>query len=97
MDQADRNAGSWSAAVLALLAGPAGILADESGSIPWLPSATFWPKALVLLLAAVALGYGIRRARRSPRWVGFLIIFVNGPIVGLYGFLLVFFGLGGSR
>ena len=97
MNQAESDVGSWLRAALGLVAGPAVVLAHESGSIPWLPPATFWPTAVVVLVAMVALGFGIRSARRSPRWVGFLIIFVNGPIVGLYGFLLVFFGLGGSR
>lgn len=97
MQKSDSNSGFWLRAALALVAGPAVVLAYESGSIPWLPSATLWSTAAILLAAVVALGFGIRRARRSPRWVGFLIILVNGPIVGLYGFLLVFFGLGGSR
>jgi hypothetical protein len=97
MQKADSSSGSWVRAAVALVAGPALVLAHESGSLPWLPSATFWPITVILLVAIMAVGFGIRCARHSPRWPGFLIIFVNVLIVGLYGFLLVFFGLGGSR
>ena len=69
----------------------------ENGSLSLGSSAGLWPIVVVVLVAGIGLWVGLRAAIRRPRWVGLLAVVANGLIVMLYGFLLVFFGLGGSR
>ncbi len=69
----------------------------ETGTLQVGASASLAPVAAVVLVAGVGLWVGIRAIVRGPRWAGVLAGLANGAVLALYGFLLVFFGLGGSR
>ena len=82
--------------VVAAIAGPAIAGLYEQGALLG-REATLAPLAIVVAVAGLGLGIGVWASLNRPRWGGLLAIFTNGIVVLLYGFLLVFFGLGGSR
>jgi hypothetical protein len=84
-------------AVLGTAAGPSLAVLHEAGVLSLGPAATLWP--LVFIVAASLLGVLVARwvARRRSRLAALVIAVPNGLIFLLYGFLLAFFGLGGSR
>jgi len=79
------------------LAGPGLAVLHETDLLPPGLSASLWPVALVALVAAVCVIVGLRIAIRHRRWTGLLVAIPNGLILLFYGFLLLFFGLDGSR
>lgn len=93
----ERNGDRWSPSVIALIAGPGVAVLYESDIVSVGPSATLWPVAFVALVAAAGMVLGIKVALTGPRWLGVLVALANGLVLMFYGFLLVFFGLGGSR
>ncbi len=88
---------AWPLPVLASVAGPTVAFLHESGTLDLGGSGSLAPIAAVVLVATVGVGVGVRALRRGPRWAGGLACVTNGAVVALYGFLLLFFGLGGSR
>jgi VIT1/CCC1 family predicted Fe2+/Mn2+ transporter len=61
------------------------------------PAASLWPILVIVLVAVLGLVLGLRAGRRGPRWLRWLVVTPNGLVLLFYGFLLMFFGLGGSR
>lgn len=53
--------------------------------------------ALVTAVAGIGLFAGLAASRRRPRSMGLLAVASSGAVLAVYGFLLVFFGIGGSR
>jgi hypothetical protein len=88
------SAVGWATAVLAAAIGPLAAVAHQRGIIA---DGGLWSVAGVVLMAAVGAALGIRGVRRAPRWPGALALAANTPVLMFYGFLLAFFGLGGSR
>jgi hypothetical protein len=85
------------AAVLALAAGPTVAGLHETGTLSVGPAATLWPVVSVVVAATLGvLVAGWIMARRS-RLLGVVVLIPNVLVLLVYGFLLVFFGLGGSR
>ena len=97
MSERKKSGRDWALSALASIAGPLMAFLHESGSLSIGASAGLWQIAAIVFVAGIGLFVGLRTARRSPRWIGLLTIVSNGLILVLYGFLLVFFGLGGSR
>lgn len=81
----------------ACAAGPAAAVLHEADVLSVGPSATLWPVGFVTAAAAVGLALGHRIWRRDSRALGAVVAVPNGLVLALYGFLLLFFGLGGSR
>jgi hypothetical protein len=84
-------------AAVALAAGPVTALLYESDVLSLGPSATLWPIGFVAIAALAGMGTGIVIMSRLSRWVGGGVVVANGLVLAFYGFLLLFFGLGGSR
>ena len=87
----------WLLAAAALAAGPTTAVFHEAGIVSLGPSATLWPIAFIVVAALAGLGAGITIARRVSRTLGLAVALPNLLVLAPYGFLLVFFGLGGSR
>lgn len=92
-----------SAAVVVSLAlfggvsGPAAALVHEAGWFSMGPPATLWPLGVIVLAALVGLLGASRVKGLGARWLGLVVALVNGLVLIPYLFLLLFFGLGGSR
>ena len=84
-------------AALALVAGPAMALLYEADVLVLGPSATLWPLGFVALTGAAGLITGFRLGVRGSWVLGALVSIPNGLVLAFYGFLVLFFGLGGSR
>jgi hypothetical protein len=82
---------------VAAVASPAAALLDEPRTLSIVPFANLWSVVLVVLVPGVAMVVGVRVAIHGNRMLGVLLALLNLPIVSFYGFLLLFFGLGGSR
>ena len=82
---------------MALFAGPGIAFLYERGSLSPRSPAGLWSIVPVVLVAGVAVVVGVRAVIQRPRWLGYLVVTADGLVVLLYGFLLIFFGLGGSR
>lgn len=65
--------------------------------MPLGPTANLWPLVGIVLAAAFGIVLGLRVGRRDFRRVRWLAMMPNGLVLCFYGFLLLFFGLGGSR
>ena len=91
-----RRPRSWALTSVALVSGPGIAFLYERGSLPG-SSAGLWSLLPVILVAAVAVAVGAKAAIRGSRWLGTLVVTANLIVVLFYGFLLLFFGLGGSR
>lgn len=92
-----RTSEIWVVAAGAFAAGPFVAILHESGTLSLGPSATLWPIAFIVIAAAAGLLTGVGIAGRVSRGLGATIAVPNLLVVLFYGFLLVFFGLGGSR
>ncbi len=84
-------------AAAALVAGPAMAVLHQTGTLSLGPSTTLWPIAFVVVAAGAGLATGVTVAARISRRLGALVAAPNLLVLALYGFLLLFFGLGGSR
>jgi len=84
-------------AALALAVGPVTALLHETDVLSLGPSATLWPIGFVAIAALAGVGTGAVITARVSRWIGGAVIVANGLILAFYGFLLLIFGLGGSR
>lgn len=84
-------------AVLAVAAGPGMAILHERGTLPLGPPATLWPIGFIVWVAAVGAATGLRIAARASRRLGAFVVATNLLVLLFYGFLLLFFGLGGSR
>ena len=95
----ENQAGHKSRSGFALLAilGPGAAALHESGALFQDQLDGLWPVGLVVTVSGISLLTGIGAARRKPRWPGLVAIAANAPVLIFYGFLLAFFGLGGSR
>lgn len=84
-------------ALAGLLAGPSAALLHEVGLLSVGPPATLWPIGFVVFVAAGGMLIGLRVASLLTRWSGVVVVLPNLLVLTTYGFLLAFFGLGGSR
>ena len=95
----DPDRSFWDAPVpgSAVVLGPGAALLHEMGTLSIGPQATLWPILVIVIVAAAGLAIGLRAAARPPRLAGVLAALPNAAVVAFYGFLVLFFGLGGSR
>ena len=84
-------------AVAALAVGPGTAVLHETGTFSPGPSATLWSIGFVVIVAVAGLVTGLRVATRVSPGLGALVGVPNALVVLFFGFLLLFFGLGGSR
>jgi hypothetical protein len=87
----------WLLSAAALAAGPATAILHESGILSLGPSGTLWPIGFIVVAALSGMGTGLAIANRVSRTLGLLVSIPNLLVLAPYGFLLLFFGLGGSR
>lgn len=85
------------AALAGSAVGPALAGLHESGLLSVGPAATLWPLGFIVMGAAVGIAVGSHVARRGSRLLGVAAALTNLAVLVFYGFLLLFFGLGGSR
>jgi hypothetical protein len=97
MPPEERRAAIHALALAGLLVGPAMAALHETGTLPLGPGATLWPVGFVVLGATMGLLAGQAVASKGSRLVGALVALPNLVVFLFYGFLLLFFGLGGSR
>ncbi len=81
----------------AFVVGPGTAVLHETGVLSLGPTATLWPIGFIVIAALAGLGTGLSIAHRVSRGLGALVAIPNLVVLGLYSFLLLFFGLGGSR
>jgi len=86
-----------SRAVTGSLAGLALAVLHESGVWSVGPDATLWPIGAIVLVAGLGLLPAFLVGARESWTLGTILMIPNLAIVLVYGFLLLFFGLGGSR
>ena len=91
------GAGAWLATVVALVAGPVTAALYETGTVVLGPSGTLWPVAFVAGAGATGVVVGVVLSVRTSRVLGGLVVVSNLLVLALYGFFVLFFGLGGSR
>lgn len=91
-----RTRAAW-ATVLGAPAGPALAGLHETGGLSVGPAATLWPIVVIVIGATAGVVTGLRLARRGASIPGVLVTAVNLVVLLFYGFLLAFFGMGGSR
>lgn len=91
------SAKAWLMAALAFAAGPVMAILHETDTLSFGPAATLWPIAFVVAAAAAGLLTAVIIAANVSSLLGGLVMIPNVPVVLFYGFLLLFFGLGGSR
>ncbi|MEX2529432.1 MAG: hypothetical protein WD960_01555 [Gemmatimonadota bacterium] len=87
----------WALILVAAAAGPATALLHEFDVLSLGRTAGLWPLLVIVLAAAFGMILGLRIGRRGFQWLRWLAMIPNGVVLCLYGFLLLFFGLGGSR
>jgi hypothetical protein len=97
MRERPRDGMAWPLFLVAAAAGPAAALFHEFEVVPLGPSASLWPLLVIVLAAGFGLCLGLRLGRDEVRGQKWLAVFPNGLVLCLYGFFLLFFGLGGSR
>ncbi len=88
---------TWLMAALAFAAGPLMSLLHETDTLSPSLGATLWPIAFAAAAAAAGLLIGLIIAIRASGILGAVVIIPNVPVFLFYGFLLLFFGMGGSR
>ncbi|HUF48623.1 MAG TPA: hypothetical protein VMM93_12475 [Vicinamibacterales bacterium] len=81
----------------AALLGPAAAWLRESGHLDLASSRSLLDVWLVVAVASAGLVVSILALRRRVWLIGATGLVLNGLVVSLYGFLALFFGLGGSR
>lgn len=83
--------------ILATLSGPGVAILHEYNIFSIGPDATLWPLVSIVLVSGLGIILIIRIAfQQSSRFL-WLAMIPNGVILLFYGFLLLFFGLGGCR
>ncbi len=88
---------TWLMAAPAFAAGPLMSLLHETDTLSPSLGATLWPIAFVAAATAAGLLIGVIIAIRASGILGAVVIIPNVPVFLFYGFLLLFFGMGGSR
>lgn len=83
--------------LFAAAAGPATALLHEFNVWSPGPSASLWPLFVIVLAAVLGTFLGLSAGRRDFRRLRWLALVPNALVLFFYGFLLLFFGLGGSR
>lgn len=91
------SAGGWLLTAAVALAGPVAAAAYEGGVLPTPGLDGLGTLVPVIVVAAAGAGVALWATRRPPRWMGVAGLLTNGAVLAVYGFLLLFFGLGGSR
>lgn len=81
----------------AAAAGPGTALLHEFNLVPLGPAASLWPLLVIVLTAVLGIFLGLRIGHQDFRRVRWLAMMPNGLVLCFYGFLLLFFGPGGSR
>ena len=79
------------------LAGLTLAVLHESGIWSVGPDATLWPIGAIVLVAGLGLIPAFQLGARESWSLGTMLMIPNLAVVLFYGFLLLFFGLGGSR
>ena len=97
MSRPPESDGSWLLTLSAAAIGPVVAILYESGSTTLESSGGLGTIAILVLVAGAGLGISLRALARRPRWIALLACLNNGIVFLFYGFLLAFFGLGGSR
>lgn len=97
MDSGGSNQAARLWALAGSLTGPCAAILHEAGILSVGPAATLWPIAFVVASALIGLAVGRHVASWPTGWPGFVAAVPNLIVVLGYGFLFVFFGLGGSR
>ncbi len=97
MANSKRSAELWTLVMAALVIGPGTAVLHETGMLSLGPTATLWPIGFIVMAALAGLATGLRVATRVSKVLGALVVIPNFVVLGFYGFLLLFFGLGGSR
>jgi small basic protein len=77
--------------------GPCGAWLYQAGNIDLFGSAYLLNVWVVVAIALAGVAIGAYAFTRGARTLGVASVVVNAGVVALYGFLAVFFGLGGSR
>jgi hypothetical protein len=80
-----------------LAAGPTLAGLHETGMFSAGPAATLWPLVLIVIAAMMGVLVGRWVATRRSRLLGFIVAAPNALVLLVYGFFLIFFGMGGSR
>jgi hypothetical protein len=83
--------------LVAAAAGPATALLHEFNVWSPGPSASLWPLLMIVLVALLGTFLGLSVGRRDFRRLRWLAVVPNTLVLFFYSFLLLFFGLGGSR
>jgi hypothetical protein len=84
-------------AAFSTVLGPCGAWLYESGQIDLFGDAYLLNLWVVVTLALAGLVTGAYMAVRGARLFGVVSLLVNFGVAALYGFLVVFFSLGGTR
>ena len=84
-------------AACSALPGPFAVWMYESGRIDWFGSTTLFNVWVVVAFAVCGIAVGAYAAVRGARVMGAGSVILNLGVAALYGFLGLFFGLGGSR
>ena len=77
--------------------GPCGAWLYESGHLAFFEDAYLLNLGIVVALAMAGVVIGVYAIVRGARLIGVVTLVFNSGVAALYGFLGVFFGLGGSR
>ncbi len=85
------------AAVASSLIAPAAAAFYEAGRFRVFPESDLGNLWLVSILAAFGVSIGVFSVWRGAKFAGMVCFFTNTAVLALYGFLAVFFTLGGSR
>lgn len=85
------------ASFLAFAIGPGLAALHEARIVSVGPAATLWPLVVIVMGAVLGTAVGLRLVRRGFRLSGAVLAAPNLLVLLFYGFLLAFFGLGGSR
>ena len=97
MNDAMQPHGFRVAAGIVSLVGPASAVMYETGHLRLFPADLMSNVWLVAFIGAVGAGIGIASFVRGARIVGAACLLSNGAVLALYGFIAMFFALGGSR
>lgn len=92
-----RRGEAWLVTAAGFAVGPGMAGLHEFGILSLGPAATLWPIGVIVLAAVAGLVTGLGVAARVSRLLGTMVAVPNLLVLALYGFLLLFFGLGGSR
>ena len=97
MSDPPRSGVMWSLLLAGAAAGPAAALLHEFDIVPLGSTASLWPLLVIVLASLLGIVLALRIGRRGLHRLRWLAVAPNGLVLCFYGFLLLFFGLGGSR